>query len=159
MTETRKATKRLLDMVDDGGLDTMMALQMCLDWLSEAEVAEMLEANDLLEDDEAEDELDDPEDYLFHAYEAESMWSHEDSMVTFVAICPEEYFRKTGYQWDQHIPLGLSEDMSEVQEGLFEYAGTVDEARTELLTMGLREDPAYSAFIQKHNQAEDEDAE
>jgi hypothetical protein len=158
MTETRKATKRLLDMVDDGQLDPMMALQMCLDWLSEAEVAEMMDSNDLLEEPEDKAESDDPEDYLFHVYTAESMWSHEDSMVTFVAICPEEYFRKTGYQWDQHIPLALSEDMSEVQEGLFEYAGDTDEARTELLTMGLREDPAYSAFIQKHL-PNDEDAE
>lgn len=159
-TISRKATNRLLDMVNDGGLDPMMALQMCLDWMSEAEVAEMLSNNDLLEESD-EEEFDDPEDYLFHVYTAESPWAGEtgeEHMVTMVTICPEAYFRKTGYQWDQHIPLALSEDMDEVQEGLFEYAGDTDEARVELLAMGLREDPEYSAFIQKHI-PNDEDSE
>lgn len=56
MSETRKATNRLLELVNDGEMDPMMALQMCLDWMSEAEVADMMESNDLMEiDDDMED--------------------------------------------------------------------------------------------------------
>ena len=52
MTISRKATVRLLEMVNDGEMDPMMALQMCLDWMSEAEVADMMDSNDLLETDD-----------------------------------------------------------------------------------------------------------
>jgi hypothetical protein len=45
----REQTDRLLEMVDDGNLDPMMALTMCLKWMSEAEVAEMMDANELSE--------------------------------------------------------------------------------------------------------------
>ena len=56
MTLVRKATNRLLELVNDGEMDPMMALQMCLDWMSEAEVADMMESNDLMEiDDDMED--------------------------------------------------------------------------------------------------------
>lgn len=55
-TISRKATNRLLELVNDGEMDPMMALQMCLDWMSEAEVADMMDSNDLLEtDDDMED--------------------------------------------------------------------------------------------------------
>lgn len=53
----RKMTNLLLDYVDEGMLDPMLALRMALTWMSEQEVAEMLEANDLLlEEDEDEDD-------------------------------------------------------------------------------------------------------
>ena len=56
MSISRKATNRLLELVNDGEMDPMMALQMCLDWMSEAEVADMMDSNDLLEtDDDMED--------------------------------------------------------------------------------------------------------
>jgi hypothetical protein len=103
----------------------------------------------------------DPTHYLFYAYQAESPWNSDtgdDDMSTMVSICPEDYFRKTGYQWDQHTPLDLSDKISEVAEGLFEYEGTVEDARAELLAMGMKEDTEYTAFIQKHNDYdEDED--
>lgn len=38
---------RVIEMVDDGILDPMMALTMCLKWMSNDEVAEMLDANEL----------------------------------------------------------------------------------------------------------------
>ena len=117
-------------------------------------------------DDEDEDqdvsEYDaptDPTQYLFYAHEDESPWNSDtgdDTKSTMIAICPEDYFRKTGYQWDQHTPLDLSDKISEVAEGLFEYEGTVEEARAELLAMGMKEDAAYTAFIQKHSQPEDD---
>ena len=47
---------QVIEMVDDGILDPMMALTMCLKWMSNDEVAEMLDANELsdrfLEDDD-----------------------------------------------------------------------------------------------------------
>ena len=45
--DVREQTNRLLEMVDDGNLDPMMALTMCLKWMSEDEVAEMMDANEL----------------------------------------------------------------------------------------------------------------
>ncbi len=102
----------------------------------------------------------DPTQYLFHAYDDESPWNGdtgEDDRSTMIAICPEDYFKKTGYQWDQHTPLDFSDKISEIQEGLFEYEGTVEQARAELLAMGLREDAAYTAFVQKHNHSDDDD--
>lgn len=162
MAVLRKATTRLLDMVNDGEMDPVMALQMCLDWMSEAEVAGMMDSNDLLADEadaDEDDEFDDPTYYLFHVYTAESPWAGEtgeEQMVTMVAICPETYFRQTGYQWDQDIPLLLSPKLEAEMVSLIEYAGTVDEARAELLALGLREDPEYSKFIQKHIQTDQE---
>ena len=38
---------RLIEMVEEGYLDPMMALRLCADWLSEDEVGEMLDANEL----------------------------------------------------------------------------------------------------------------
>ena len=49
MANPRKQTDRLLEMVDDGNLDPMMALTMCVKWMSEDEVAEMMDANELSE--------------------------------------------------------------------------------------------------------------
>jgi hypothetical protein len=49
MANPRKQTDRLLEMVDDGNLDPMMALIMCVKWMSEDEVAEMMDANELSE--------------------------------------------------------------------------------------------------------------
>jgi hypothetical protein len=116
------------------------------------------------EEDEDDDVSDynaptDPTQYLFYAYDDENPWNSdtgEDDRSTMIAICPEDYFVKTGYQWDQHTPLDLSDKISEVAEGLFEYEGTVEEARAELLAMGMKEDAAYTAFIQKHSQPEDD---
>jgi hypothetical protein len=40
---------RVIEMVDEGILDPMMALTMALKWMSNDEVAEMLDANELSE--------------------------------------------------------------------------------------------------------------
>ena len=118
----------------------------------------------LLEDEDSEvsndyDAPTDPAEYLFYAYDAESPWAGEtgeDIRSTMIAVCPEEYFKKTGYQWDQHTALDFSDKISEVMEGLFEYDGTVEEARAELLAMGLKEDAEYTKFVKFHNQPDDD---
>ena len=54
---SRPATTRLLDMMDAGEIDARVVANMALQWLSESSVAEMMLANDLVEDEE-EDEGD-----------------------------------------------------------------------------------------------------
>ena len=54
----RPATTKLMDMMDEGMIDPRAVADMCLSWLSESSVHEMMLANDLVEDadDEGEDE-------------------------------------------------------------------------------------------------------
>jgi hypothetical protein len=46
---SRKATNHVLELVEDGMLDPMVALQACLMYMSEDEVADMAEANEFFE--------------------------------------------------------------------------------------------------------------
>ena len=62
----RPATTKMLEMMDEGLLDPRAVADMCLSWLSESSVHEMMLANDLVED-EAEDE------------EAEEEWTAENA--------------------------------------------------------------------------------
>ena len=55
MADPREQTNRLLEMIDDGQLDPMMAVTMCVKWMSEDDVAEMMDANELSERFEEED--------------------------------------------------------------------------------------------------------
>ena len=50
-----------IELVEDGNLDPMMALTMCLKWMSDAEVGEMLDANELSERFQEEEEEEDEE--------------------------------------------------------------------------------------------------
>ena len=45
-----------IELVEDGNLDPMMALTMCLKWMSDDEVGEMLDANELSERFQDEDD-------------------------------------------------------------------------------------------------------
>ena len=57
----RPATTRMLEMMDEGLLDPRAVADMCLSWLSESDVHEMMLANDLVEDEpEDEEEEDEP---------------------------------------------------------------------------------------------------
>ena len=56
----RPATTKLIDMMDEGLIDARAVADMCLGWLSESSVHEMMLANDLVED-EAEDEPEEEE--------------------------------------------------------------------------------------------------
>ena len=53
MTDNRD---KLIELVEDGNLDPMMALTMCAKWMSDDEVGEMLDANELSERFEDEDD-------------------------------------------------------------------------------------------------------
>jgi len=56
---TRHFTNRLLEMIDEGLLDPMMVVTMATAWMSEDDVREMMEANELL--GYAEEDEDEPE--------------------------------------------------------------------------------------------------
>lgn len=51
---TRKATKKLLEMIEDGALNRDTVINACVNYMSEAEVADMCQHNDFfdIEDDE-----------------------------------------------------------------------------------------------------------
>jgi len=57
---------KLIELVEDGNLDPMMALTMCAKWMTDDEVAEMLDANELserFEDDGQPDEAQEWHDF------------------------------------------------------------------------------------------------
>lgn len=58
----RPETTRLLDMMDEGMIDTRAVAEMALMWLSESDVKGMMQANDIDTTDQAEDEEEEPED-------------------------------------------------------------------------------------------------
>jgi hypothetical protein len=45
---SREYTNKLLEMIDEGLLDPMMVVTMAVGWMSEDDVREMMEANELL---------------------------------------------------------------------------------------------------------------
>lgn len=53
--ETRKATNKVLEMVDEGMINPRDALVMALKWMSEDEVKAMLKANEIYVEDEEDD--------------------------------------------------------------------------------------------------------
>lgn len=55
---TRKQTNWLLDMMDQGLINADAVAEMCLSYMSEDDVADMMRANDLLDEDELEEEWD-----------------------------------------------------------------------------------------------------
>ena len=71
MTDTRKSTNRLLEMIEDGSIDPKDVVMMCVKFMSEDDVDEMCRINEVFEDDEEEEiEEDDrfelPWDYGRH---------------------------------------------------------------------------------------------
>ena len=55
---TRQATDKVLEMIEAGLLDPKDVVLMCLKWMSEDDVKEMAEANELFEEEEEEDDAD-----------------------------------------------------------------------------------------------------
>ena len=65
-TKVRPSTTRLLEMMDEGLIDPRTVADMALSWLSESSVHEMMLANDLVEDEDAEEEEWTPENADFN---------------------------------------------------------------------------------------------
>jgi hypothetical protein len=54
---TRKVTNQLLELIEEGILDAQTVLEACLQYMSEADVADMAHSNDLsIEEEEEEDD-------------------------------------------------------------------------------------------------------
>lgn len=51
---TRKATNKLLQLVEEGCIDRDMVILACLNYMSEDEVADMCRINDISDDDDDE---------------------------------------------------------------------------------------------------------
>jgi hypothetical protein len=51
----RKETNRLLDMIEEGLIDPHAVADMCLAYMSEDDVADMMRCNDLLEEEDEDD--------------------------------------------------------------------------------------------------------
>lgn len=56
---TREATRKILEMVEEGLLDKDALILSCLNYMSEDEVADMARANDFFEWEENEEEEED----------------------------------------------------------------------------------------------------
>jgi hypothetical protein len=54
--QTRPETNRLIDMLDEGMIDARTVADMALAFMSESEVKQMMQANDIPTTDQAEDE-------------------------------------------------------------------------------------------------------
>lgn len=52
MFKTRVCTTALIEMMDDGVISAETVAAMCLDYMSEADVRDMMVSNDLLEDED-----------------------------------------------------------------------------------------------------------
>jgi hypothetical protein len=124
------------------------------------------------EDDEDENDVDedtgsnmrdyepptDPSAYCFYVCEAPDMFGNDDDgLVTAVSITPIDYFKQTGYMYDQHANIELGDRFDEIMEGHFIYDGTVEEAREELLKLGLVEDADFAKMLQDYMDRVDND--
>ena len=56
--DTRKNTNRLLEMVENEEIDKYTVILMCVKWMSEEDVTEMMRVNELFEDEDEEEEDD-----------------------------------------------------------------------------------------------------
>ena len=59
MSNVRKATDKILDMVDEGILDKDMVIMSCLKYMSEDDVADMAHCNEFFLNEEEESEFTD----------------------------------------------------------------------------------------------------
>jgi hypothetical protein len=59
----RKATNKLIEMMDEGLITAEAVAEMALCYMSEDDVADMMRSNDILEEDEEEEEDEDEDEY------------------------------------------------------------------------------------------------
>ena len=51
---TRECTTRLLDMMDEGWVTAKTVAEMCLAYMSEDDVADMMRSNDIIDEDDGQ---------------------------------------------------------------------------------------------------------
>jgi hypothetical protein len=67
----RKQTTRLLEMMDEGLINADTIAEMCLAYMSEDDVADMMRANDILDEDEDEDDGQPDEAQEWESFDAD----------------------------------------------------------------------------------------
>jgi hypothetical protein len=67
----RKQTTRLLEMMDEGVINADTIAEMCLAYMSEDDVADMMRANDILDDEEDEDDGQPDEAQEWESFDAD----------------------------------------------------------------------------------------
>ena len=60
----RTQTNKLIEMMDEGLISAEAVAEMCLAYMSEDDVADMMRSNDILDEDEEDDEYDGQPDEL-----------------------------------------------------------------------------------------------
>ena len=60
---TREATTRLLEMMDEGLISAEAVAEMALAYMSEDDVADMMRANDILDEDEDDGQPDEAQEW------------------------------------------------------------------------------------------------
>jgi hypothetical protein len=60
--QARPETNRLIDMLDEGMIDARAVADMALSFMSESEVKQMMQANDIPTTDQADDEEEEDEE-------------------------------------------------------------------------------------------------
>ena len=67
----RKETTRLLEMMDEGLISATAVAEMALAYMSEDDVADMMRANDILEDEEDEEDGQPDEAQEWESFDAD----------------------------------------------------------------------------------------
>lgn len=78
----REYTNRLLEMVDEGLLDKDTVIMACLKYMSEADVQDMMEANEFILEDEEEDEDEEGfsrDNDVWSAVEEDEEWTPDNA--------------------------------------------------------------------------------
>lgn len=63
----RKVTNKLLEMMEEGALDPALLARLALGYMSEDDVRDLAESNELLEDEDLEDDEEEEEEVDFDA--------------------------------------------------------------------------------------------
>lgn len=82
---TRKYTRQLLDMIEDGLLDRDTVIMACVKYMSEDQVQDMMEANEFVpeqfededEEDEDEEEVGSGSDNVYFDEVEDSVWDND----------------------------------------------------------------------------------
>jgi hypothetical protein len=62
---TREYTTKLLEMIEEGSLDRDTVIMACVKYMSEDDVKDMMECNEMLLEDEEEEETEEEEELDF----------------------------------------------------------------------------------------------
>ena len=87
--------------------------------------------------------------YYYAIQEEEDPWEDDGVTRTMVYFCPSEYFDVVGYMWDQYTPMedNLPDDFDQCAEGMYTYAGTLEEARVACEKLGLTFSQEFQDFL------------